>query len=362
MFKDVIASDFFSLLINEFDIELVGTQTFPLNAPHCTPQLVRLRDAGAEWIFTAATASSSAVIAKSAKSLKLKDVQFAANVYGVEHSVIDICGPEAVEGWIAGFNGVSMDDPNLTGKERRGQRTGKLASELAGIELYPATIGIQEPATAAVILFKLVTTCLDRVGGWSNADDINSEMLMEELFKLCGGGEPYWEPIFSLKPVIMLPGRTSSILTVMVDVHDGKLYEHTRRDGKHWQWVPPKVVPGPGPCPPDGWVAPPLEGSIDYGPPWGEWDFSSFVQTYDPPLWWLLMEYGASRSDNVMRKNLFFKTLDKYFEAKEMNNTQRVKVIEENIGMYSFPPKWIGWFKEYVGKMGPDFLDLCQCF
>ena len=351
MFRDFMVSDLYKLLLSEFEVD-VEYYTFPSTASDCTPQLIRLRDAGVEWIFNAATTSSAAVIAKSAKSLGLKDVQFAANVYGMDHSVISICRPSAVEGWIAAFNGVSMDDPNPTTEERRGQIVAQVAAGMVGMEIPPATIGIQEPCTVIAGVRPLLS-CLDRVEGWANCDDITPEMYMEEYFKLCGGSEPYWEPITSMHPITLLPGRTSSIWTVMVDVRGGKLYEHTRRDGKRWQWVPPKTVPGPGPCPPNGWVAPPLEGSIDYGPPWGEWTFDRFVTTYDPPLWWLLLEYGAPRSDNVMHKDLFFSTLDKYFEAEGMDRKQAKELIQENLDMYHFPGKWVGWFNEYLRPAPP---------
>jgi hypothetical protein len=354
--KWIVSSDFFKLLQNEYDIENVGFYTLTSTATDCTPQLIRLRDAGAEWIFTAITeTSTSACVAKCARSLKLKNIQFVANSYGLEHSVIDISGPKAVEGWMTDFNGISLDDPNLNKREKAGKRMAEFLSDLVGAKLPPATIGMQETMTTGITFIKLATTALDRVGGWSNIDDITSEMMKEEFFKLCGKGEPYWDPLTSMHPITLLPGKTTPQWDMLMDCHDGKLYEHTRRGGEHWVWVPPKVVPGPGPCPPNGWVAPPLEGSIDYGDPWGEWDFEKFVKTYDPPLWWALLEWGAPRSDNTMHKDLFFKTLDKYFEAKGMDGAQRKELIQENLEMYKFPQKWVGWFNEYLGQapLGP---------
>jgi NADH:ubiquinone oxidoreductase subunit len=56
-----------------------------------------------------------------------------------------------------------------------------------------------------------------------------------------------------------------------------------------------------------------------------------------------------------MHKDLFFKTLDKYFEAKGMDGAQRKELIQENLEMYKFPQKWVGWFNEYLGQapLGP---------
>lgn len=118
--------------------------------------------------------------------------------------------------------------------------------------------------------------------------------------------------------------------------------------------MPPFVLsgsmhPGSGPCPPNGWCPPPLDGSvIDYGIQ-GTWTFDRFVAEYNVPLWWAVRQYGVDH-DMRFQKNLVYGVLDRYryFEAKEATPQEKVSALREYLGLYNLPSKLVDWVEEYA--------------
>jgi hypothetical protein len=132
---------------------------------------------------------------------------------------------------------------------------------------------------------------------------------------------------------------------------DGGLRHFQHNTGEEWMWACPWVPSHKGPCPPNGWKAPPVDGTpLDYGHPWGTWTFDEFVREYNPPLWWAIFEWGIG-DDLRLRQDLLYATLDRYFEVKEMAPQERIEMIKEFMEYNYLPDQWVEWINEYIAKV-----------
>jgi hypothetical protein len=289
--------------------------------------------------------------------------------WGFESSVLEIA-PGTCEGFYVSSYGQSYDElvkGGLTEEEAKIQ-------EVLRDVIYGASGKMIQPGkglTAFINLSLLLNDflgisafagCLDDVGGWAawRQEKITPEMIMDKLSTY--NNQQGIVPV--APPITFLPGKSTIQEVAMIQIREqlGRNVRHV--DGSLYSWVPPLVIPERGACPPSGgWMAPPLEGSIHYGYPWDEdWTFEKFVSTYDIPLWWAIMEWGVSRPDYKMDKDLVYKTLDKYFDCKKVvalptggfeevdwsSPEKRVEKVQELLEMYYLPDQWVEWLNEYM--------------
>lgn len=95
-------------------VDLVATEVFNLTDVDVSAQLQRIKNAGAEWIYTNTLLIGPGVIAKTANALEMgDDFQFA--VAGVAANYITMQLSGGMEGWIAPSPWVSWDETDIEG-------------------------------------------------------------------------------------------------------------------------------------------------------------------------------------------------------------------------------------------------------
>ena len=204
-----------------------------------------------------------------------------------------------------------------------------------------------------------------------NLVKLAEQMIWEHTNHNCMGEHLF----YGTYPQLYLPGKVTMQTCLSWQWGDGELLDVKYRSGKPWEWVPPAIVPGPGPCPPHGWTSLPLDGTpIEYGYPWGTWTIDKFLAEYDVPLWWFILEY-AFDSRNQLDKDLLYETLNTYFDKKKVvydwgdpyrevwqwgkeayrevnwsSPSERIRVLEEFKEMYYLPSQLVNWIDEYIAS------------
>jgi hypothetical protein len=253
-----------------------------------------------------------------------------------------------------GREGLKIEEREFTYKELT-----ELAKKMSLAELeqsfMPSDIFVKEILLEAFMSPNLVNLAEQVI--W---EDVNHNYMGDNLF-------------YGAYPQIYLPGKVTIQSCLSWQWRGGKLLDVKYRSGKPWEWVPPGIIPGPGPCPPHGWAPPPLDGTpIEYGHPWGTWTIDKFLAEYDVPLWWFILQY-AFDSRNQLNKDLFCKALNTYFDKKKVvydwgdpyrevwqwgeeayrevnwsSPSERIRILEEFKEMYYLPSQLTGWVDEYI--------------
>jgi hypothetical protein len=371
VFDRLHKTTFFKQMEKEYGLEWVGTQKFGIATADVTSQLMKLRDDGAEIILGASYSQGTAVVAKCAKLLGMGPqgkckCDFVWWSYGLDWSASNMAGKDTIEGWFTSYPANSYDEPGA-----RGNFIYDFLEDYTGVELtMPSACsvggGVSVLQAGGPLIF--AGEIVDKYAPLYGYDvskmlhKMNVDWYLERIFSW----NNHWHAWMPIRPYTFIPGKWTATDNLICVERDGCALHVRHRDDRMWSWVPPKIIPEDGPQPPEGWIAPPLEGSIDYGGHWGEWTFDEFLAQYDVPLWWVIFAY-AFGPNNRLDKDLLFKTLDRYFECKKVIITKeyydgftqvnwnspekKVKKLCKFKEMYYLPQNWIEWIDDYVAKI-----------
>ena len=374
MLAEATKNPFIKFMESNYDVEVVGSERISLEAVDCTPQLVRLRDAGCDVLWLTSMTSVTAIVAKCAYALGLTEekMKIIPILYAAEKAAFKLGGKEKFEGWITPWHTFSVDMEGMPGV--RGTEKFAKLMQIAGLKVEPAEAVLYGGIALAMQDIAGIAKLVDEVGGWSGLvklaeeemgmpgaeaiklymDDPNNpkvKLFMSKMIEVLMGCltdyNNWWDPMLDNWPVTFLPGKTTTQNNLIAVIRNGVPVPIKRPTGKYWEWVPPLLIEGPGPCPPNGWAPPPLEGSIDYGYLGGVWTFDGFVAEYDVPLWWAIMQYGTSPPDYKFQKDLVYQTLDRYFEAKKATPQEKVGMLANYVNWYNLPSELVNWVEEY---------------
>ncbi|MEW6033718.1 MAG: ABC transporter substrate-binding protein [Chloroflexota bacterium] len=154
-------------------VNLVAEEVFKMADLDVTTQLVRIRDKGADWIYSNSTATGPVVVLKGLKQLGY-NVPFAGAI-GFDWSCMYISTKELVEGSVAIFNFVSWDETDNPGIQKMTEYFDKASRPAKDrTVLYP--LGFQN-----VLICKEVIGRAVKEVGW---DKLSGEAIKAQLLKL----------------------------------------------------------------------------------------------------------------------------------------------------------------------------------
>lgn len=93
-------------------IEIVATELFPIMQMDVTTHLTKIKDAGANWIFTNTLGFGTVVVLKSAEALDMlgqDDIRFAGGHFAMDYDVRRVAGPLG-EGFVGPHSCVTWDE------------------------------------------------------------------------------------------------------------------------------------------------------------------------------------------------------------------------------------------------------------
>ena len=285
-----IGKSFFAKqLLNEYGFECVGLETVPMTATDATPQLIRLKDKGAELITAIAVGGEGAVFVKSIVSLGMDKTHiFTGCPYVMMGDVARVTGLDAMKGiYTATVTSNSIDE-----LDERGIKEMRFVTEgIAGADIITGNNIMGALRVFEGSLFNM-DILADRVGGLAKIIELYktkpSEYVVKEIEAAFFEYLNHKYSMLDLGPFLFLPGRVSNQHMQLIQWREGKYgiatYAVKRQNGTNWEWVPPNIVHLPCYSAPRGTPVP-LEGSIDYGPPFGVWDMERFFKEYTDESW-----------------------------------------------------------------------------
>jgi hypothetical protein len=373
---------FFRQLSKEYGLQFVGGETFSPTATDVTPQLTRLRDKGAEVILTVAPGGEGAAMVKTIRSLGMhKTYIFNGPSYGFLGDTAKIVGLKNMEGlYTETCGGNSIDDP-----DQRGVKESRLIfTNIAGYKLFTGCNSAMCLRIADGAFVGAIIGPLKEITTWKEFEEedfkaIQTKMAEHPELLLRAAERGIFEKAnhkysaIEGGPLLYLPGKISQQHSQIWQWQEGKygmgMYDVQRQNGSHWDWVPPNVIPVTNPTAPRG-VPIPFEGSIDYGPPFGEWNLDMFFKEYQDesylwehddnlvpefypkgtregiPLWWFIFQYGFN-DEGKLDKGMLYKALDKYFALKGRTGDEARAELSKFMELYYLPDHWVEWLSEY---------------
>ena len=203
--------------------------------------------------------------------------------------------------------------------------------------------------------------------------ETNPQLVLEEVEKAIFKNTNHKYSWIECGPLLYLPGKKSQQHTQIWQWQEGRygigMYAVPYQNGTHWEWAPPNVIPCDNPLAPLANPIP-LEGSIDYGPPFGVWDLERFFKEYQGeswlwenddnlvpefypqgkregiPLWWFIFQYAFS-DEGKLDKGMLYKALDRYFELKGRTPDEAKAELTRFSELYYLPDHWGEWLTGY---------------